>query len=166
MTGRELAELRRAARLSQAELARRAGIGRHAVSYWECKSRVARNAWAVRKIGEFLTFPALAPRRYGRANGPSPMELAEARALAAFEARLRERREEAARKRRVRCGAKTRKGAPCRGLSEPGKRRCRFHGGRSTGPRSPEGRERIASAQRARWARWRAGRASVIRDGC
>ena len=44
---------------------------------------------------------------------------------------------------RVRCGAKRhRDGEPCQALSEPGKRRCRFHGGRSTGPRTPEGKAR------------------------
>lgn len=46
---------------------------------------------------------------------------------------------------RVRCGAKRhRDGEPCEALSEPGKRRCRFHGGRSTGPRTPEGKARVA----------------------
>lgn len=49
--------------------------------------------------------------------------------------------------RRQPCGAKTRKGHPCRMTSEPGKRRCKFHGGMSTGPKTPEGRERIAAAQ-------------------
>ncbi|MFE0502302.1 HGGxSTG domain-containing protein [Lysobacter soli] len=44
---------------------------------------------------------------------------------------------------RVVCGAhRHRDGQPCRAKSEPGKRRCRFHGGRSTGPRTPEGRAR------------------------
>lgn len=44
---------------------------------------------------------------------------------------------------RVICGAKRhRDGKPCRAKSEPGKKRCRFHGGRSTGPRTPEGRAR------------------------
>ena len=43
---------------------------------------------------------------------------------------------------RVVCGAKTQAGHPCRGKSEPGKRRCRWHGGRSTGPRTTEGRAR------------------------
>jgi hypothetical protein len=38
--------------------------------------------------------------------------------------------------------------------SEPGKRRCRFHGGLSTGPRTAEGKVRIAAAQRRRWAEW------------
>lgn len=53
------------------------------------------------------------------------------------------------------CGAKTRKGHPCRLLSEPGKRRCKFHGGMSTGPKTKEGRERIAAAQRLRWQKHR-----------
>ena len=53
------------------------------------------------------------------------------------------------------CGALTRKGTPCRCKPLPGKQRCKFHGGASTGPRTPEGRERIADAQRRRWASWR-----------
>lgn len=44
---------------------------------------------------------------------------------------------------RVQCGAKRhRDGQPCQAKSEPGKRRCRFHGGRSTGPKTPEGKAR------------------------
>lgn len=44
---------------------------------------------------------------------------------------------------RVPCRAKRhRDGKPCQAKSEPGKRRCRFHGGRSTGPRTPEGKAR------------------------
>lgn len=56
----------------------------------------------------------------------------------------------------ARCGAKTRKGLLCRAKVIPEKARCRFHGGMSTGPKTPEGRERIAEAQRLRWAKWRA----------
>lgn len=45
--------------------------------------------------------------------------------------------------RRVVCGAKRhRDGQPCQAQSEPGKQRCRFHGGRSTGPRTPDGKRR------------------------
>ena len=51
------------------------------------------------------------------------------------------------------CGAKTRKGHPCPNRPEEGKHRCKFHGGKSTGPRTTEGRERIAEAQRRRWAK-------------
>lgn len=44
---------------------------------------------------------------------------------------------------RVICGAtRHRDGQPCQAKSVPGKRRCRFHGGMSTGPRTAEGRGR------------------------
>lgn len=52
---------------------------------------------------------------------------------------------------RPRCKAKTRAGGECAVRVEAGKRRCRFHGGKSTGPRTAEGRARIAEAQRRRW---------------
>lgn len=59
------------------------------------------------------------------------------------------------------CGAKTRAGHPCRrrGLGKGG--RCPNHGGCSTGPKTLEGRKRIAEATRERWARWRAERDRV-----
>lgn len=41
------------------------------------------------------------------------------------------------------CGAaRHRNGLPCQARPEPGKRRCRFHGGRSTGPKTEAGRAR------------------------
>jgi hypothetical protein len=44
---------------------------------------------------------------------------------------------------RVPCGARRRRdGLPCQALSVPGKRRCKWHGGASTGPRSDDGRAR------------------------
>ena len=54
------------------------------------------------------------------------------------------------------CGAKTRAGGSCKVRAEPGKARCRFHGGKSTGPRTQAGRGRIAEAQRRRWRAYRA----------
>ncbi len=44
-----------------------------------------------------------------------------------------------------RCGARTRKGTPCRGPAMSNGR-CRMHGGKSTGPRTPEGLERSRKA--------------------
>ena len=44
-----------------------------------------------------------------------------------------------------RCGAKRRDGEPCRGAAMVNGR-CRMHGGRSTGPRTAEGKARIAAA--------------------
>ena len=53
-----------------------------------------------------------------------------------------------------RCGAKTRKGTPCQKPHLMGKTRCRLHGGLSTGPRTAEGKARIAAAH------WKHGRRS------
>ncbi|MEC7369605.1 MAG: HGGxSTG domain-containing protein [Pseudomonadota bacterium] len=56
-----------------------------------------------------------------------------------------------------RCSAKTRSGAPCRKFPLAGKNRCRLHGGLSTGPRTREGKARIAAAQlkHGRYVNWR-----------
>lgn len=58
---------------------------------------------------------------------------------------------------RPRCGAKTRKGTPCQapavwlpGDPVPRNGRCRMHGGLSTGPKTPEGKARIAESNRRR----------------
>jgi hypothetical protein len=45
------------------------------------------------------------------------------------------------------CGAKTRFGGLCAKFPIAGKRRCRLHGGMSTGPKTDEGKQRIANAQ-------------------
>ncbi len=47
----------------------------------------------------------------------------------------------------VRCAAKTRKGSPCQRPAKLPAGRCRVHGGASCGPRTEEGRARIAAAQ-------------------
>src|SRR5579872_4809459 len=66
-----------------------------------------------------------------------------------------------------RCGARRHKdGLPCRVKLEPGRKRCRVHGGWSTGPRTPEGKERSRIAAREalerRWARWQVQRALAV----
>jgi len=49
-----------------------------------------------------------------------------------------------------RCGARSKRtGKPCRAAAMPNGR-CKVHGGKSTGPRTPEGLER---SKRARWKR-------------
>ena len=45
------------------------------------------------------------------------------------------------------CNAKTRFGNPCKRIGNPINGRCHLHGGKSTGPRTAEGRARIAAAQ-------------------
>lgn len=54
------------------------------------------------------------------------------------------------------CRAQNREGRPCSNKALVGKLRCRFHGGLSTGPKTPEGRARIAAAQRRRWGKTQA----------
>jgi hypothetical protein len=45
-----------------------------------------------------------------------------------------------------RCGAKNRRGTPCQAPAMKNGR-CRLHGGKSTGPRTPEGLERMRKAK-------------------
>ena len=52
------------------------------------------------------------------------------------------------------CGARTRRGTACQKTPLAGKTRCRLHGGLSTGPKTTEGKARIAAAQ------WKHGRRS------
>ena len=52
------------------------------------------------------------------------------------------------------CSAKTRSGMPCQKHPIAGRTRCRLHGGRSTGPRTPEGKAACVAAH------WKHGRRS------
>ena len=54
-----------------------------------------------------------------------------------------------------RCEAKIRAGGTCLVRVEPGKSRCRFHGV-STGPKTEQGRTRVAEPQQCRWLAYRA----------
>ena len=47
-----------------------------------------------------------------------------------------------------------RSGTRCRNWPERGQKRCRFHGGRSTGPTTPDGKARTVAAMKAGRARW------------
>ena len=53
-----------------------------------------------------------------------------------------------------RCGARTRRDTPCRQPAMPNGR-CKMHGGKSSGPRTPEGLER------SRWSTWKHGARSA-----
>lgn len=47
----------------------------------------------------------------------------------------------------TKCRAKTRAGSLCQRAGSPKNGRCHLHGGKSTGPKTAEGRARIAAAQ-------------------
>lgn len=161
MNGGDLRLARRAAGLSQAALARRAGVGRHAVSYWECRERPDPKAWAVKRMLTELGLTDL-PYFFTQATcaracantvldtGRDKSRQAHVGARACSSAPLP-----------ARCGAVRKNGKPCRHKVEPDKKRCKFHGGCSTGPRTAEGRARIAEAQRRRWAESQQDRVSM-----
>ncbi|MFC0342072.1 HGGxSTG domain-containing protein [Paracoccus niistensis] len=130
--GAELAARGKAAGLTQRQLAETAGVGRTAVQYWEAAPHLDPRGWAVVRMTEALGWAVrLASETTTHPRGDGVLSLAERMdALAAAQlAAFKDREAQRAARRRIRCGAKTRKGTSCRNKSEPGKRRCKFHGG-------------------------------------
>ena len=156
MTGAELRAHRKAAGLSQVELAKRAGVARGAVGYWEAKAVVPTRYGAPGRFCDVLGLPYYAnSNAHARGRSLTMPDPWQARLYALVEVKMvafRARNARRIAKLRIKCGAKTRKGTTCRNMSEAGKGRCKFHGGKSTGPRTAEGRARIAEGQRRRWA--------------
>ena len=77
---------------------------------------------------------------------------------AELSARQAKRQQKMLRDNRVICGARRRRdGQPCEALSVPGKKRCKWHGDCSTGPRTVEGKARVAANLRKRRSASNAG---------
>lgn len=155
ITGSELRHHRQNSGLSQIALAEQAGVSRDTVQYWEAKPVVDVRGWGPEHI-----LKALGLRVYQTSNAHARSRGISAsrqkmidQELTAERLRSKQIQEKAGSKHRVLCEAKTRKGTPCQRKSEPGRKRCKLHGGMSTGPITAEGRKRIADAQRSRWAR-------------
>ena len=71
--------------------------------------------------------------------------------LTSLSARQAKRQRKILRDNRVICGARRRcDGQPCQALSVSGKKRCKWHEGCSTGPRTVEGKARVAANLRKR----------------
>ena len=145
MTGAEFKQARLARNLSRRALAERCGLHPDSIRYWEHKAVLDVRGYAPKRMFAALniTIPEPSRRRIFRNRA---LRLGNMCTLTLARGVL------------SRCRAKTRSGAPCRAKPVPGKIRCKFHGGASTGPKTPEGRARIAEAQRLRWARWRRDR--------
>ena len=163
ITGPELKAIRRKAGINQTEMGKLTGFSRHAVSYWETKTRDitwrdCRNSCPegmLRVLGISLLPNFTRPVR-AREDRVLRFRTAWQQALdREADRRFAHLREKQTPQRQL-CGAKTRKGRPCRLKSEPGKRRCKFHGGMSTGPKTAAGKARISEAQKRRWAAYRA----------
>lgn len=157
MTGKNLKAARLRAGLTQQQLADKTGFHRLAVGYWENKDGTFSARYgAPEAFAKALDMKHFSPPiRTHAAWGFTDVEK---RWIEQELARLAKSRAQRLLLARVRCNAKTRKGTLCKALSESGKRRCKFHGGRSTGPKTQAGREAISRAQKARWAKWRASK--------
>ena len=116
LTGPRLAAMRRIAKWSQQDLARRTGVHVQTVKYWE------------RQPGKIA----------GRAPDLFRQQFAAKRITTETAAKLEPGYVDP-----KTCKAMTRAGTPCKMKAVHGKRRCRLHGGLSTGPKTAEGRERI-----------------------
>ncbi|WP_198731798.1 helix-turn-helix domain-containing protein [Paracoccus tegillarcae] len=159
MTGTELTALRRRVGLSQAALARRIGVSRQTISYWEGKPALDGRSTILERISEYLNSEDAHRLRSSRPG----LGFVRLHFLGSVSRHQMKIVSDAMAIRRITlasiaqrpCKAMTRAGTPCRLQSEPGKQRCRLHGGLSTGPRTAEGKARIAAAQRRRWQKRR-----------
>jgi transcriptional regulator with XRE-family HTH domain len=177
-SGQQIREARTTLGWSKADLARAAGLDRKAVAWWERKATIAgvtQNP-GVEKIADALQragirFPELAaPEPTPESREDTLIRLGvvlprrEPKLIRRLDLALAvepPRRTQSAKWRVVRgveCGARTRKGLPCKRPAYPNGR-CRNHGGLSTGARTPEGKARCMAALRRRWARPQEGAA-------
>ncbi len=150
LSGQDLAAFRQAIGLTQTALAQAADLSRHTVRRWEQKAVVDVEGSTFERLIAVLMPPT--QTRFRRHNARTR----EVKVIHHLQQRVlgacwpAQERAEPATSGSVLCGARTRKDQPCRNMSDPGRSRCKFHGGRSTGPRTAEGRARIAEAQRRR----------------
>ena len=154
ITGPELRAARKAAGFSQCFVARMVGCTRHAVRYWEGRGAVRIDREPARSLCGLLNWQLqLGTATRDAGEQPEPLgdvfgaQYTRARGWgltidAQFPAGLRDR-SPLCPKPPILCGAKTRKGAACRRKPEADKTRCKFHGGKSTGPKTSEGKARI-----------------------
>lgn len=170
VTGRDVQKARKAAGLTQRQLAERAGLHLNSVKRLERRQGlVLRSSWhALGRCGIHL--PALPPVE-GRCPSPKPAPAIQSSAdidrpkLGQFsDANAGARQQHGVKAKpswrprkadRPKCGARTRKGPPCQAPARANGR-CRMHGGLSTGAKTEEGLQKIREAQHRRWARYRA----------
>lgn len=151
--GCDLRSLRLLCRRTQSCVAAAAGVHVDTVRYWERKKELDLQNKSVRALLKSLGAQSLyraADARRQKAIGTAYATSTRGRAHARLGV-LAEAQSEFTAGGRTVCGAKTRRGTPCVAKAVRGKKRCRIHGGLSTGPRTKEGRARISKAQRRRW---------------
>jgi len=145
----ELRAARKTVGWSQADLGKRAGFSLRAVAYHEQKKGgridgVAPAAFRAVLLEVGATLAPLPPRRVPP---PSTLELMMYSRPAKIKVLRDQDAPRPAKPPPLICGAKKRDGDPCKAKGVPGKKRCRNHGGLSTGPRTAEGLAIISRAQ-------------------
>ena len=182
-SGEQITEARVRLGWSKADLARAAGLDRKAVAWWERKATIAgvtqspgveKIAIALRRAGiRFPEPPAPEPepanlgddmliRRVVLRPRHEPKLVRRLNLALAVEPSRRTQSPDWRVVHGVKCGARTRKGVPCKRPAYPNGR-CRNHGGLSTGPRTAEGRARAIEALRRRWTQPQEGAAHAQR---
>lgn len=144
MTGDELKQIRKVQKISRRVLAERCGLHPDTIRYWENKAQINYTGHGLKLIVEALGLP---PEIYVRSHRRSKFGYFSACSRAG-DGVLQHGSKVSPNNR---CGARTRSGTLCQAKPAHGNRRCKFHGGMSTGPKSPKGRQKIAEAQRKRW---------------
>lgn len=147
MDGTQLKTKRLEFGLSRRVLADICKLHPNSIAYWERQAQIDPRGYACSRILEVLGLTILRRQTRAREHGvlqsqglsPCSISKAQTRVCQSFKGRNY-------------CEAQTRKGTPCQRVTEPGKTRCRLHGGLSTGPKTAEGKAKIAEAQKKRWA--------------
>lgn len=164
MTGEDLKRARLSLGLSRRALAELTELHPDSIRYWERQPRVDLHCYAPDRIltalglRDLVRWGVYPSKRFTPANLRGFLSSTRARGGV-----LADKGKSSLKGPRKRCGAQTRKGTPCRAKALPGRTRCKYHGGASTGPRTAEGKARIAEAQRKRWAAWRATQVALGR---
>ena len=135
-TGAYLQQARVRFGVSIRAVGRAAGVAPSTVSRWEKKERLPRApTQALRRIARALRVRIFVRSGPRKKKGPHELLMGFPEETKALEP----------------CSARTRSGGKCRNYPIHGKRRCRFHGGLSTGPKTAKGRARCAEAAREYW---------------
>ena len=140
LTGPQLQALRQKRGVTQVEVAEFIGCNPHTISYWE------------RKPGTISTRHGV-PKRMVQALGIEVRSLSSPTwAKSAMPPTVAGSSYDSP---QSTCDAQMEHGLLCQKSPEPGRSRCKQHGGLSTGPRTIAGKLAVAAAQRARWATYR-----------
>ena len=153
MTGDDLKKARKALALSRRHLAELCNLHPDTVRYWEKKPLVDFAGHAPSLMINKLGIPLPPVERTKRKQNQSTF---------GYFVTPKRARHGVLEKQDKKCGANTRKGTKCGAPALSGKSRCKLHGGLSTGPKTAEGRMRIADGQRKRWSYRRTGNVSEL----